>query len=770
MSEREAQELVAKADKKLQGGFSFFSSTSSKYEEAADLYTQAGNIYKMAKKWKESGDTFIKAGEIQLKNEEKDEAANSFITASKSYRKSSPHDAISALERAIAILTFKGRFQSAAKHKEDIATIYETELIDLEQAMRSYETAADWYAGESSTALSHKCMLKVATFAAQLGMYDKAIERFEAVASASVDNQLMKWSLKEYFLKAGLCHIATGDIVSAHNAVGRYTDMDVTFSSTRECQFLQNILTAVDNSDVQQFTASVVEFDQLTKLDNWKTKILLEIKNSIGNESSLVSSLGPYLSRVHADQKPLVEGEPSGPKVVTSSLPGPKTKAGLHKLDKLQDTRAATMMTDLDKSIGNYVVDLDGNTYLDVYCQIASLPLGYNSKALIESASSPEMIQMIVNRPALGVQPHAKWLKTLEDAFMSVAPKGLTQVFTAMCGSCSNETAYKAAFMYHQRKIRGMSAKASEEDLTSCMKNIAPGSPDLAIMSFEGAFHGRLFGSLSTTHTKALHKLDIPAFSSWVPGIFPKLKYPLEKHEAENEKEEKRCLADVEQKIKNAKTPIAALIVEPIQSEGGDNHASAKFFQGLRDVTKKYDVLMIVDEVQTGVGPTGTFWAHETWNLTSPPDIVTFSKKFQAAGWFHGPDLRPDAPYRNFNTWLGDPVRAVQAKSIIHEIKKKNLVKNTAETGAYLKKELHHLEAQYPKLISSVRGVGTFVAFDLPTPQQRDELVSTLRSLGVNTGGCGTNSIRLRPMLVFQKKHADIFLDALEKAAAKASA
>ncbi|KAG0006893.1 hypothetical protein BGZ65_002200 [Modicella reniformis] len=288
MSEREAQELVARADKRASSStwlpFSSFSSTS-KFEEAAELYTKAANIYKMAKRWKESGDTFCKAADMQLKMNDKDEAASSFINASKSYKKSSPQDAIATLEQAIIILTEKGRFQPAAKHKEDIASIYESELIDLEKAMMAYETAADWYAAESSTALSHKCMLKVGTFAAQLGHYDKAIEKFETVAHDNLDNQLMKWSLKEYFLKAGLCHIASGDTVSAHNAVGRYCEMDVTFSATRESQFLQSILSAVDNSDVNQFTTSVVEFDQLTKLDNWKTKILLEIKKSIGNET-----------------------------------------------------------------------------------------------------------------------------------------------------------------------------------------------------------------------------------------------------------------------------------------------------------------------------------------------------------------------------------------------------------------------------------------------------------------------------------------------------
>ncbi|KAK3828181.1 MAG: soluble NSF attachment protein [Benniella sp.] len=288
MSEREAQELVAKAEKRSTSSSWFGLSSTAKYEESAELYTKAANMYKMIKKWRESGDTFGKAADMQLKMNEKDEAASSFINASKSYKKCSPPDAIAALERAIVILTERGRFQAAAKHKEEIAGIYETELIDLDKAMVAFETAADWYAGESSTALANKCMLKVATFAAQLGHYDKAIEKFEAVANDNVDNQLMKWSLKEYFLKAGLCHLASGDTVSARNAVARYCEMDVTFSSTRECQFLQSLLAAVDNGDVNQFTSSVVDFDQLTKLDNWKTKILLEIKKSINSELSLI--------------------------------------------------------------------------------------------------------------------------------------------------------------------------------------------------------------------------------------------------------------------------------------------------------------------------------------------------------------------------------------------------------------------------------------------------------------------------------------------------
>ena len=148
--------------------------------------------------------------------------------------------------------------------------------------------------------------------------------------------------------------------------------------------------------------------------------------------------------------------------------------------------------------------------------------------------------------------------------------------------------------------------------------------------------------------------MAVPSFN-WPQVPFPQLKYPLEENIGVNRREEERVLELVEKTIKEWSSPVAALIIEPIQSEGGDNHASASFFRGLRDITKQQGVLFIVDEVQTGVGSTGTFWAHEKWGLEKgeEPDIVTFSKKFQAAGWYFNNDkLIPNKPYRQFNTWF----------------------------------------------------------------------------------------------------------------------
>jgi 4-aminobutyrate aminotransferase/(S)-3-amino-2-methylpropionate transaminase len=190
--------------------------------------------------------------------------------------------------------------------------------------------------------------------------------------------------------------------------------------------------------------------------------------------------------------------------------------------------------------------------------------------------------------------------------------------------------------------------------------------------------------------------------------------------------------------------------------------ASPEYFRGLQKICQEHDVLFIVDEVQTGVGATGTFWAHEAWNLPSPPDLVTFSKKFQAAGFYSHDKFRPNQPYRLYNTWMGDPVRAMQAAAIVREVQDKNLLDNVSRVGEYLQKELKDISRKYGRL-ENVRGQGTFIAFDLPTAKERDALIGEMRKNGVNIGGCGDRAIRLRPMLTFQMKHADIFLDTLEK-------
>ncbi|KAL8764243.1 MAG: hypothetical protein Q9184_000212 [Pyrenodesmia sp. 2 TL-2023] len=457
-----------------------------------------------------------------------------------------------------------------------------------------------------------------------------------------------------------------------------------------------------------------------------------------------------------------IPNEPAGPRVLTA-IPGPESKKAIADLDRVFDIRSLNMMANYQNSYGNYIADLDGNVLLDVYAQIASIPLGYSNPALLTAATSPEMASAMINRPALGNFPQHDWASILRSGILKVAPKGLNQVFTAMAGSDANETAYKAAFMWKKRQERGgPDAEFTADEISSSMNNQTPGSPHLSILSFKSGFHGRLFGSLSTTRSKPIHKLDIPAFD-WPQAPFPRLKYPPEQHVEENNAEEARCLAETEEIIRNFRNPVAAAVVEPVQSEGGDNHASPAFFRGLREITKRSNVLLIVDEVQTGVGATGKFWAHEHWNLAEPPDMVTFSKKAQAAGYYFGKsELRPNKPYRQFNTWMGDPVKAILFRAIIEEIEHKNLVQNTAEVGEYLYAGLERLAQRYPHEIQNLRGKGqgTFLAWDSP---RRDDFLGRAKTAGINIGGSGERAVRLRPMLIFQKHHADILLEATEK-------
>ncbi|MCJ1230497.1 vesicular-fusion protein S17 [Toensbergia leucococca] len=277
--------LLQKADKAIQGaggGFSLFGGRTEKYENAADLYTQAANAFRMQKQTKEAGLAFERAAGIQTKNlNEPDDAANTLQEAFKCYRKSDPEDAARVLQQAINHYTSKGNFRRAATHQQNLAEVYEVELGDEKRAVEAYEIAAGWFETDNAEALSNKLYLKVADLAALTSDYYKSIENYEKVAKSSVSNNLMKWSVKDYFLKAGMCHLATNDLVATTRALETYRDLDPTFASTREHQLLVDLAEAVEQGDQEAFADKLFQYDQLSKLDKWKTTILLRVKNGI---------------------------------------------------------------------------------------------------------------------------------------------------------------------------------------------------------------------------------------------------------------------------------------------------------------------------------------------------------------------------------------------------------------------------------------------------------------------------------------------------------
>lgn len=462
----------------------------------------------------------------------------------------------------------------------------------------------------------------------------------------------------------------------------------------------------------------------------------------------------------HTDQQ--LSMEPKEPSVVTSKLPGPKTLELMKSLDKIQQTGSVKLFIDYEKSVGNYMVDADGNTFLDIITQISSIPLGYNHPALIEALRDRANLAEFINRPCLGFLPPKQFMDRISNALLAVAPKGLSEVQTMACGSCSVENALKAAFFRYRDLQRG-GKPPTEEELKSTMWNQSPGSPSLSAMSFDGGFHGRTLGALSCTHSKAIHKLDVPAFD-WPIAKFPRYKYPLEENERENQEEDQKCLAYVRQLIDDYKNkaPVAAMIVEPIQAEGGDHHGSASFFKGLRDICTEHNIGFICDEVQTGCGPTGKFWAHEHWQLENPPDFVTFSKKMLLGGYFYKPDFRPKQAYRVFNTWMGDPSKLILLEKAIGVIQSENLVEKVEQTGIKMRQGFRELQKKFSPIISNARGKGTFCAIDFNDGQTRDKALELLALHGIYAGGCGDRSVRVRTALVFNNKHTEILLDRLD--------
>ncbi|KAM4059937.1 soluble NSF attachment protein, SNAP domain-containing protein [Hirsutella rhossiliensis] len=277
--------LLQKAEKSLQsagGGFSFFGGREDKYQNAAELFIQAANAFKMQKQNMEAGKAFEQAAQIQTgKLNEPDDAANTLVDAFKAYRKDDPQAAVRCLNVAVDRYCAKGNFRRAASQKETMGELYEQDLGDSKSALECYEAAAGWFEGDNANALANKLWLKVADVAALEGDYYKAIENYEKVAEQSINNNLMKYSVKDYFLKAGICHLASGDLVAAQRGLERYRDMDPAFGTQREHMLLTDLCDAIEAKSQEQFSDKLFQYDQVSKLDKWKTTMLVRVKNSI---------------------------------------------------------------------------------------------------------------------------------------------------------------------------------------------------------------------------------------------------------------------------------------------------------------------------------------------------------------------------------------------------------------------------------------------------------------------------------------------------------
>ncbi|KAL1891929.1 vesicular-fusion protein S17 [Ceratocystis pirilliformis] len=262
--------------------FNFFGRRNEQYSNAADLFIQAGNTFRLQKLNVDAGKALEQAANIQEQNlKDPDDAANTRLDAFKAYRKDDPAAAARCVELAIRQYCSRGNFRRAAGHQEALAEIYDTELGNTKAALEAYEQAAGWYEGDNAPAMANKIWLKVAEMAALAEDYYKAVDIFERVARGAVDNNLMRYSVKDYLFKAGICHLASGDNVATQRALEKYVEIDPTFAGQREYHILVDLSESVRTSNAQQFTDRLFMFDQVSKLDKWKTTILVRVKNQI---------------------------------------------------------------------------------------------------------------------------------------------------------------------------------------------------------------------------------------------------------------------------------------------------------------------------------------------------------------------------------------------------------------------------------------------------------------------------------------------------------
>lgn len=412
------------------------------------------------------------------------------------------------------------------------------------------------------------------------------------------------------------------------------------------------------------------------------------------------------------------------------------------------------LVLDLRKSKGCQIYDSKtGKYFLDGFSFFATSPLGCNHPRLTTPDFIKKLGEVAVNKPT-NSDVYTVEMAEFVDTFAKYAvPSYFKHLFFVSGGALAVENGLKTAFDW---KIR---------------KNIERGKGDklgTKVVHFKEAFHGRTGYTLSMTNTFNLNKTKYFTKFDWPRIINPKITFPLNEDNLRKVKQlEKQAVNEIEKAVNENPDDIAALIIEPIQGEGGDNHFRKEFFHQLRRFCDKHEMMFILDEVQTGAGLTGKMWAYEHFDFQ--PDILAFGKKTQVCGIMV--NNRVDETEENvFNvssrlnsTWGGNLVDMVRCQKYLEVIDEENLVKNAAVQGERLLSGLEEISRRHPDKISNARGLGLMCAFDLPTPKERDELKNKLYANGLLVLSCGANTIRFRPPLIISSEEIYEALEIVDK-------
>jgi L-lysine 6-transaminase len=411
-----------------------------------------------------------------------------------------------------------------------------------------------------------------------------------------------------------------------------------------------------------------------------------------------------------------------------------------------------SFVLDLERSHGPFVRDAKaGLEYLDFSSFYASNPLGFAPPALTDPEFRERLLRaatLKVANPDFYTTYFAEFVETLSR---TAAPPTHPHYFFVEGGSLAVENAMKVAFDW---KVR---------------RNLIEGRGELGsqVLHFEQAFHGRSGYSLSVTNTDPAKTLHFPKFP-WPRLPNPVMRFPQDAAAVDEVGElERLTIARAERAFEIHGADIAAILIEPIQGEGGDNHFRPEFLQALRRLADERGALLIFDEVQTGMGLTGSWWAHQQLGVV--PDIICFAKKLQVGGILVSTrvddvDSVFKVPSRISSTWGGSLVDMVRATRILETIQEDALLSNVTQRGVELQSGLAELAERFPKLVRNVRGRGLMCALDLPTGEQRNSAIKLAFAEQLLLLPCGTQSVRFRPFLNVSAEHIQEMLARLTRA------